>query len=64
MKQETKQEFCHYCDLLLTEDNWNLFPVGASEDNTKRLYDWDKNLCDECYDHHCTKWDINPLEGE
>jgi hypothetical protein len=54
---------CYYCDTDLMED-WNLFPIGANEDNTKRLYDWDKVVCDDCYDEHCTQWDIQPLEGE
>jgi hypothetical protein len=45
-------------------DDWNLAPIGANEDNTQRIYEEDIFLCDECYDHWCTKWDIQPLEGE
>ena len=58
---ETKQ--CYYCDAEL-KDDWNLFPIGANEDNTNRLYDWDKVICDDCYDHHCTKYNTQPLKGE
>jgi hypothetical protein len=57
---EIKQ--CYYCETQLTD--WNLFPIGASEDNTKRLYDWDKVICDDCYDEHCTEYQLQPLKGE
>jgi hypothetical protein len=46
------------------KDEWNLFPVGANFFNTKRLYGWDKVICDGCYDNHCTKYNIQPLKGE
>ena len=58
---ETKQ--CYYCNVEL-KDDWNLFPIGANEDNTERLYDWDKVICDDCYDPHCTKYQLQPLKGE
>lgn len=45
-------------------DEWNLAPIGANEDNTQRIYEDDVYLCDDCYDHWCTKWDIQPLKGE
>ena len=54
---------CYYCDVEM-KDDWNLFPVGANFFNTKRLYDWDKVICDGCYDNHCTKYNIQPLKGE
>ena len=54
---------CHYCSAVM-KDDWNLFPIGADEDNTTRLYEWDKVICDDCYDHHCTNYNIQPLEGE
>jgi hypothetical protein len=62
---KTFTENCHYCDKPLgTEDfhdEHNLFPIGNNEDNTDRTYDWDKSLCDVCYDEHCTDYDIQPL---
>lgn len=57
---EVKQ--CYYCESKLQD--WNLFPIGANEDNTSRLYDWDKVVCDDCYDGHCTKYQLQPLKGE
>ena len=60
----TLETTCHYCRETLTEDTMNLFPIGATADNKHRIYDWDKHLCEECYHHHCTKWEINMLEGE
>jgi hypothetical protein len=54
--------YCDCCDGYLTD--WNLAPIGANEDNTQRIYEEDTYLCDECYDEWCTKYDIQPLEGE
>jgi hypothetical protein len=62
---KTFSEKCHYCDKPLgveeLDDEHNLFPIGNNEDNTDRTYDWDKSLCDVCYDEHCTDCDIQPL---
>jgi hypothetical protein len=59
---------CHYCETELSEEllgkPWNLFPIGANEANTTRIYDWDKVICDDCYDDHCVKWGIEMLEGD
>lgn len=54
---------CTRCDETLV-DNWNLAPIDVTEDNTERIYAEDTFLCDECYDHWCTKHDTQPLEGE
>ena len=54
---------CHKCDKVMSDD-WNLAPIGASEDNTQRIYEEGIFLCDDCYDTWCTKWNIQPLEGE
>lgn len=59
----TRQQICHECDVVMIDD-WNLAPVGASEDNTQRIYQDDTYLCDACYDQWCTMHDIQPLEGE
>lgn len=56
---EIKQ--CYYCDVEM-EDHWNLFPVGANFFNTERLYDSDKVVCDNCYDNHCVKYNLQPLK--
>lgn len=58
-----RTQTCHECDLVMSDD-WNLAPIGANEDNTQRIYEDDIFLCDDCYDHWCTKWNIQPLEGE
>ena len=54
---------CHKCDKVMSDD-WNLAPIGASKDNTQRIYEEGIFLCDDCYDTWCTKWNIQPLEGE
>lgn len=56
-------QICTTCDLVMV-GNWNLAPIGTTEDNQHRIYEEDVYLCDGCYDHWCTKWDIQPLEGE
>ena len=57
---------CDTCDLIMPfdGDGWNLAPIGTNEDNTHRIYAEDVYLCDDCYDHWCTKWNTQPLEGE
>ena len=54
---------CECCDLVMF-DNWNLAPIGATEDNLHRVYAENVYLCDECYDGWCTRWNTQPLEGE
>ena len=54
---------CEYCDLILV-DEWNLAPIGANDDNTRRIYEDDVYLCDDCYDQWCYHHDIQPLKGE
>ena len=58
-----RTQVCAKCDVVMVED-WNLAPIGSNEDNTERIYEEDTYVCDECYDHWCTKNDIQPLEGE
>jgi hypothetical protein len=53
---------CARCDEVVTD--WNHAPIGTNKTKTKRIFDHDTFLCDECYDHWCTKYDIQPLEGE
>lgn len=54
---------CHYCNIDLVED-WNLFPVGQTKHRSRWLYDWEKVLCDECYDAHCTREGFGMLRIE
>ena len=61
--QEQRTQTCNKCDLVMVDD-WNLAPIGANEDNTKRIYEDDVYLCDDCYDVWCTNYDIQPLEGD
>ncbi len=58
-----RQQNCAMCDVVMIED-WNLAPIGSNEDNTERIYEDNTYLCDGCYDHWCTKLNIQPLEGE
>ena len=58
---EIKQ--CYYCEVELV-DSWNLFPIGTNKDKTQRVYDWDKVVCDDCYDNHCTKHNTQPLKDK
>ncbi len=60
---KTKQRICSECDVVMIDD-WNLAPVGSGENNTKRIYQDNTYLCDGCYDHWCTKWNIQPLDAE
>ncbi len=54
---------CTRCEEALV-GHWNLAPIGVNEDNTERIYEDGVRLCDECYDHWCTKYDTQPLKGE
>lgn len=58
-----RQQTCAKCDVVMIDD-WNLAPIGSNEDNTERIYEDDTYLCDGCYDHWCTKHNIQPLKGE
>ena len=58
-----RTQVCTECDVVMVED-WNLAPIGSNEDNTERIYEEGTYVCDDCYDHWCTKNDIQPLEGE
>ena len=63
MNNLSRTVICTTCGLVLV-DNWNLAPIGATEDNFHRIYAENVHLCDECYDGWASRWDIKPLEGE
>jgi len=72
-------QICTGCDVEMFED-WNLAPIESDkvitedtdqhgnvyliERDFERVYEEDVYLCDDCYDHWCTKQNIQPLEGE
>jgi len=72
-------QICTGCDVEMLED-WNLAPIESDkvitedtdqhgnvyliERDSERIYEEDVYLCDDCYDHWCTKQNIQPLEGE
>ena len=60
---DEKMQPCYKCGAELVEC-WNLAPIGASADNTRRIYADDVYLCDACYDVWATDYDIQPLDGE
>jgi hypothetical protein len=59
---EDKPRECTKCRSMVQD--WSLAPIGTNEDNTQRIYQEDTYLCDGCYEHWCTKWNTQPLEGE
>lgn len=75
----TEHETCTGCDVVMVDD-WNLAPIEGDkitiketdqhgntyliERDAERIYKDNVYLCDECYDHWCTKQNIQPLEGE
>jgi RNA polymerase subunit RPABC4/transcription elongation factor Spt4 len=63
ISEETRKQVCTLCAAVMVED-WNLAPIGSNDDNTERIYEEDTYLCNGCYDNWCTKYDIQPLEGE
>lgn len=58
-------QICTKCKIEMLE-NWNLAPIEIDkiiiEKDIERIYEEDVYLCDDCYDHWCTKHDIQPLE--
>ena len=74
-----RQQTCAKCDVVMIDD-WNLAPIEGDkitiketdqhgntyliERDAERIYKDNVYLCDECYDHWCTKQNIQPLEGE
>ena len=53
---------CGYCDTEV--DHWNLAPIDELPDGSDYIYEDGLYLCDDCYDVHCTKWNIQPLDSE
>ena len=51
---------CGYCDAQV--EHWNLAPIDVLPDGSDYIFEVDLYVCDDCYDGHCTKYDIQPLE--
>ena len=51
---------CEYCDTDCSV-HWNLAPIGVLPDRSDYVYDDEMVVCDECYDGHCTKYNIGSI---
>ena len=56
VKNETRQ--CEYCGTATSD--WSLAPVGVLADHSDYVFA-DFVVCDECYDGHCTKYNVPSL---
>lgn len=63
IEHDESETTCHYCEADCSQ-HWNLAPVGVLSDGSDYIYADGLRVCDDCYDGHCTKQNIQPLESE
>lgn len=51
---------CGYCETVT--ERWNLAPIAKLPNGNDYIYDDEIVVCDDCYDGHCTNYNIQPLD--
>ncbi len=55
----TDEQICEYCETVTSD--WWLAPIGVKDDGSDYVFA-DYVVCVDCYDGHCTKYNIQPLK--